>query len=320
MPPSPLPASAALLALGLCACTPAHATARAGEFEAARAWAHLEHIVGLGERPAGSAKLEELRRYLEEELTAASLTPQREAFRAETPRGSIEMANVYADLTSAEGARAPLVVLATHIDTKAGLDFPFVGANDGGSGTAVLLELARVLATRARRVDVRFLFLDGEEATRREWRDPDNCYGSRHHVAARAKSGELARMQAMLLLDMVGDRELVLERESSSDAALFARVESAARAAGFGRHFATEPREMKDDHLPFLAAGIPAIDLIDFEYGPGNAWWHTQDDTLDKCSAESLGTAGGIVLAAWNALEEFALERAEVTGKRADAR
>ena len=150
------------------------------EFEAVRAWAHLEHVVGLGERPAGSAKLEELRRYLEQELTAAGLAPEREPFRAETPRGALDMANVFADLAATDAApgeaRAPLVVLATHIDTK-GLDFPFVGANDGGSGTAVLLELARVLATRERRVGVRFLFLDGEEAVRHKWRDPDNCYG-----------------------------------------------------------------------------------------------------------------------------------------------
>ena len=139
-------------------------------------------------------------------------------------------------------------------------------------------------------------------------------------MAARAKSGELARLQAMLLLDMVGDRELVFERESFSDAALFARIETAARASGFGPHFAHEPREIKDDHLPFLAAGIPAVDLIDFEYGPDNAWWHSAEDTLDKCSAESLATAGAIVLAAWNTLEEFALERAQAARKSSGAR
>jgi glutaminyl-peptide cyclotransferase len=259
----------------------------------------------------GSAKLEELRAELERELAADGLAPVRDSFRAETPRGTLEFANLYTDLAAGDGAHAPLVILATHIDTKSGLPFPFVGANDGGSGTAVLLELARVLATRARRVDVRFLFLDGEEAVRREWHDPDNCYGSRHHVAERARNGELARIQALVLLDMVGDRELVLARETASDAALFGRVEAAARAAGLGRHFEGRAQEIRDDHLPFLAAGIPAIDLIDFEYGPDHAWWHSQDDTLDKCSPESLGAAGGIVLAAWDALEEFALERAQ---------
>lgn len=313
MSPSP---HLALLALALGACSPAHATARAQEFERETAWRHLERIVAFGERPAGSPALEELRGYLERELTAAGLTPEREAFRAETPRGPREFANVFADLPASDGEAAPLVVLATHIDTKGGLPFRFVGANDGGSGTAVLLELARVLAARERRVAVRFLFLDGEEATRREWRDPDNCYGSRHHVGALRKSGALARVGALVLLDMVGDREFVLTRESNSHRELYALVERAATAAGFARHFGTRELELQDDHLPFLAAGIPAIDLIDFEYGPDNAWWHTQDDTLDKCSAESLGAVGGIVLAAWSALEEFARD----PSKRREAR
>jgi hypothetical protein len=305
--PSPLLAS---LALALGACAPAHAAARPAEFDAAVAWRHLERIVAFGERPAGSAALEELRVYLEKELAAAGLASERESFRAETPRGPREFANVVADLPPThEDPEAPLVLLATHIDTKGGLPFPFVGANDGGSGTAVLLELARVLVARERRVAVRFLFLDGEEATRRAWRDPDNCYGSRHHVARLAKRGERARVAALVLLDMVGDREFVLTREENSERELYALVERAASAAGLARHFGSRSREIQDDHLPFLAAGIPAIDLIDFEYGPDHSWWHSAEDTLDKCSAESLGAAGGIVLAAFGALEEFALAR-----------
>lgn len=309
MGPSPL-LHALSLALATAACAPALARPEAGGFDAERAFGHLERIVALGERPAGSARLEELRSYLVTELEAIGLAPEREAFRAETPKGPLELANLRVDLEASAGPGAPLLVLATHIDTKGGLPFAFVGANDGGSGTAVLLELARVLAGRERRVAVRLLFLDGEEAVRRQWVDPDNCYGSRHHVRELQKSGELARVAAMVLLDMVGDRELVLTRELASDAALYARVERAAQAAGLGAHFGRDARTLRDDHLPFLEAGVPAIDLIDFEYGPGNAWWHTAEDTLDKCSAASLGAAGGIVLAAWSELEAFVLERA----------
>jgi len=306
----PTPVLHVVLCWLLSACVRAQAGQESPAFDAERAFGHLEHLVGLGERPAGSARLEELRRYLEQELGRAGLEARRETFRAETPRGAVEMANVIVDLAAPGVPDAPLLVLATHIDTKGGLPFAFVGANDGGSGTAVLLELARVLAARERRVAVRFLFLDGEEAVRRQWIDPDNCYGSRHHVRELARSGELARVKALVLLDMVGDREFVLTRETSSDAELYARVEAAARAAGLGAHFGADARALRDDHLPFLEAGVPAIDLIDFEYGPANAWWHTAEDTLDKCSAASLGAAGGIVLAAFAPLEEFVLERA----------
>ena len=286
------------------------------EFDSALAWAHLETIVALGERPAGSAKLEELRSWLARELATYGLTPERETFRAETPKGPLEFCNLRVELPASGAEKAPLVILATHIDTKSGLPCTFVGANDGGSGTAVLLELARVLATRERRVDLRLLFLDGEEALRRAWVDPDNCYGSREHVRVLEKSGELARLQALVLLDMVGDKEFVLTRETGSDRELYVRVEKAARAAGFGAHFGGRSQGVRDDHLPFLEAGVPAIDLIDFEYGPDHAWWHTAEDTLDKCSRESLGAAGGIVLAAWSELEEFALARAKVAAKK----
>lgn len=320
MRPSPLLPSLLCLGLLLGACARAQARPQAAGFDARRAYAHLERIVALGERPAGSARLEELRKYLETELATCGLAPAREAFRAETPKGPLEMANLRVDLAVPGAPEAPLLVLATHIDTKGGLPFPFVGANDGGSGTAVLLELARVLATRERRVAVRLLFLDGEEAVRKQWIDPDNCYGSRHHVRELQRSGELARVQAMVLLDMVGDRDLVLTRELESDAALYARVERAARAAGLEAHFGDHARALRDDHLPFLDAGVPAIDLIDFEYGPANSWWHTAEDTLDKCSAASLGAAGGIVLAAWSELEDFVLERAAQRARSAQPR
>jgi len=322
MLPSPLSPCTLLAGLLLAACVQAQAQPQARQelpsLDPERAWTHLERIVAFGERPAGSAALEELRGYLTAELRAVGLDPRREPFQAETPKGPVAMANLVVDLEASSGAGAPLVVLATHIDTKGGLPFAFVGANDGGSGTAVLLELARILAACERRVAVRFLFLDGEEAVRRQWLDPDNCYGSRHHVRELTRRGELARVRALVLLDMVGDRELVLTRELESDSALYARVETAARAAGLGQHFGTFAKALRDDHIPFLEAGVPAIDLIDFEYGPANAWWHTAEDTLDKCSAGSLVAAGGIVLAAWSALEDFALQ--DVAPRKAQER
>jgi glutaminyl-peptide cyclotransferase len=278
-------------------------------FDSQRAWSHLEQIVGFGDRPSGSAAIERTRAYLETELRDLGLEPVRESFRDKTPIGEIEFVNVYVDLPAQSGAAtAPLVVLATHFDTKR-FDFPFQGANDGGSGTAVLLELARVLSGEdPRPVAYRLLFLDGEEAVRPEWIGKDNCYGSRYHVARASAEGTLTRIRACVLLDMVGDADLRLTYEENSTRALLQLVFDAAEGAGLGRHVGARPQPLKDDHLEFLAAGVPSVDLIDFEYGPANEYWHSPDDVLANCSAQSLATAGQIVLHALPPLERWVHE------------
>jgi hypothetical protein len=307
-------ASVAAASLGACGGGSPRASAPTpvAPFGADRAWADLERIVAFGPRPSGSPALEELRVWLEAELTAAGLSPVRERFRAETPAGPIEMANVYADLEAPprEGRPAPLVVLLSHFDTKR-LDFPFAGANDGGSSTAVLLELARtVSAEPARRpVSYRFLFVDGEEAVRAVWQDPDNRYGSKHHVARLRERGELARVKAAVVIDMIGDKDLRLTTDPYSDPRLLGFFFDGAEQAGLGRHVRGPRLETKDDHLSFMEADVPACDLIDFDYGPRNAYWHDRRDTLENCSRESLDAAGRIVLAGLPALERWALER-----------
>ncbi len=306
-----LPAlTAALLwAHASCACS---ADADANAFDAQRAWKDLETIVALGPRPAGSAALEQTRAYIETELARTGLHPRREPFRVDPPPGfdgpwppggSFELANVFADLAASAPA-SEIVILCTHFDTKLSSE-RFVGANDGGSGTAVLLELARVLARGGpRSVTYRFLFLDGEEALRREWKDPDNTYGSRHHADELKKSGEAERVRACVLLDMVGDKDLHLLRESYSDHRLVDLFFDAARKLGLGAHVDAGREEIGDDHIAFMNVGIPSIDLIDFDYGPRNAYWHTAEDTLEHCSAESLAITGRIVMAGLPALEQ----------------
>lgn len=284
-------------------------------FDAARAWKHLEHVVAQGPRPAGSDALQRTRDYIVAELRAAGLEPRVEAFRGETPLGPVSFANVFADVGAAD---LPLVVLCTHIDTKR-FDWPFVGANDSGSGTAVLLELARCLAPLAprgsdlsggrERVAYRLLFVDGEESMRAEWVDPDNRYGSRHHVAGLVESGEIRRVRACVLIDLVGDRDLVLSRETLSNQELLRMFHGAGREIGLGAHVDGERLEIRDDHLSFMAADVPSVDLIDFEYGPRNAYWHDRRDTLENVSQESLGVAGRIVLAGLPALERWVLAR-----------
>lgn len=304
---APRPSLLQLAALGaascaLVACPAAPKSPPLAAFDAERAWTDLRKIVHFGPRPPGSQALEETRALLAQELTAAGLKPVRETFKAQTPSGGIEFTNVYADLTAAD-PQAEIVILAAHIDTKLGIP-GFVGANDGGSGTVAVLELARAIAKSAPRpVTYRFLFVDGEEAIRMQWEGDDNCYGSRHHARVLQESGVAERVRAFVLLDMVGDADLKLWRETWSDRRLTELFRSAATEAGLGKHLSQREEAIGDDHQPFLAAGIPSVDLIDFEYGTGNSVWHTAFDNLDHCSKDSLGAIGKIVLTALPKLE-----------------
>jgi aminopeptidase-like protein len=272
------------------------------EFDAARAWRDLEALVALGSRTSGSPGIEKTRERIERELSAVGMKPVRESFTATTPTGPIEMANVYADLPG-DGTSAETVLLCTHFDAKRGCE-PFAGANDSGSGTAVLLELARVLAQGPpRSLTYRFLFVDGEEAVRWEWGGLDNTYGSRHHAEQLKKSGAAEKVRACVLLDMVGDKDLKLFRDSYSDKRLVEIFFGTARKIGLASHVDGRQDAIKDDHLSFMNVGIPSIDLIDLDYGPQNSFWHTPKDTLENCSKESLSAVGRIVLAALPELE-----------------
>lgn len=282
---------------------------QAPTFDGKRAWKDLETIVGFGPRPAGSPALETLRAFLTKELEEVGLKVRREDFIDEvpvtpnTPDGRLAFANLYADLPGRAGDESPIVIVATHIDTKF---LPgFVGANDAGSSTAAVLELARGFAgTGPRPVTYRFLFLDGEEAVRTFWEDPDNTYGSRHHAKQVAKSGEVDRIKAFVLLDMIADKDLKYTTELYSTKWLRELFETEARKAGYGKYFGGRSQLVKDDHLPWLDMRIPAFDLIDLEYGPMNAYWHTSDDNLENCSEESLTVSGEVARLGLLALEK----------------
>ena len=305
-------AAAALLALtAACGQSPGATgvpgnTTAAADFDADRAFEHLKAQVAIGPRMAGSPQAEATRAYIEEQLAGFGLESTREAFEADTPIGPVAMANVVATLPAARRPEdGPVVVLCAHYDTKRA-SFEFVGANDGASGVAVLIELARALSTRENPVTYRIVFLDGEEAMRWNWRDPDNRYGSRRHVELlKQDPALLARIKACVLLDLVGDADLQLTTDTFSDEALREAFFGAARAAGLGAHVDGTRMPVKDDHLSFMAAGIPCVDLIDLEYGPNNQYWHSPDDTLDKVSKESLDVIGRIVLLGLPTVEEL---------------
>ena len=236
--------------------------------------------------------------WIASELEQMGLTPIREDFQADTPFGAFRMANIYADFVtgSAPEEEADILVLCAHFDTKT-LNFRFVGANDGASGVAALLELARVITAQGPRpMTYRFLFVDGEEAMRQTWVDPDNLYGSRHHVKGIALRGENQRVRACVLLDMVADIDLQLTLDTFSHADLLEIFFEAARAGGLGEHVDGPPIPIKDDHLPFQRLKIPSCDLIDFSYGEYNEHWHKISDLPKNCSKESLGVIGKMVL------------------------
>lgn len=273
----------------------------AGRFDAARAWQHLRAQVDIGPRPAGTEAGARTRRYIIDALARMGIPAVEQPFTATTPIGRLQMANIVATL---RGERADRILLASHFDTKRFDDFRFVGASDGASSTAVLIELGRVLLARPRPFTIELVFFDGEEAVR-EWSAEDSTYGSRHYVRQAREAGTLDDIRALILLDMIGDRNLNIRRESQSTPWLTDIIWDAARRLGYGRHFLEESMPIEDDHLPFLQAGVPAVDIIDFDYPA----WHTAEDTLDQVSPESLRIVGEVTLAALPAIEKRLLER-----------
>ena len=267
------------------------------QFDSNRAWEHLRKQVSFGPRPSGTPAIVETRRYIIEQLKAAGIESKEQMFIAMTPLGEVSMANVIATIP---GKRRERLVLASHFDTKLYREFRFVGANDGASSTAALLELGRVLKQRQNEFTIELLFLDGEEARMPEWRGLDNTYGSRHYVDAARKANTLSTLKALVLLDMIGDRDLKIRRDANSTPWLVESVWAAAAKLGHSGTFSNELTTVEDDHIPFLRAGVPAVDIIDLE----NPTWHTPQDTLDFVSARSLQIVGDVVLAALPDIEK----------------
>jgi glutaminyl-peptide cyclotransferase len=263
-------------------------------FDSGRAFEHVRQLVTIGPRPAGSAGGAQARRYIITQLSALGLTASEQPFVAQTPLGPVKMANLIARIP---GAHADRVILAGHYDTKLFRDFRFVGANDGGSSAAMLLELARVLNARKNPFTIELLFFDGEESVI-EWTGTDHTYGSRHYVAAAQRDGSLRSVRALILFDMIGDRQLTIKRETYSTDWLTDLIWASARRLG-QRAFLSEDFAVEDDHRPFLDAGVPAVDIIDLDY----AAWHTKDDALDQVSARSLQTVGDVFLGALPQIE-----------------
>jgi Zn-dependent M28 family amino/carboxypeptidase len=214
------------------------------------------------------------------------------------------------------GTRKERIIIAGHYDTKLYRQFRFVGASDGGSSAAFLLELGRVLKARKNPMTIDLVFLDGEEARLPDWGGTDNTYGSRHYVEAARRDGSLASLKAMLLVDMIGDRDLDIRKDSNSTPWLTNLIWDAARRQNLDDYFLPDSTRIEDDHLPFLAAGIPSVDIIDLDYEA----WHTAKDGLDAVSARSLQVVGDVILGALPAIESHLTKTLVLTGRRIGSR
>lgn len=259
-------------------------------------------LTALGPRDAGTAGGARAAAWIAEQLRQAGVRAQTDTFTNDTPAGTVVCRNVIAELpprtrSGQTSSPSPAIVLLSHFDTKSGIATNFVGANDGGSSTGLLLELAARLAARGGldRRGVLLGFVDGEECLL-AYGPHDGLLGSRHlagHLAANHRP-----VRAAILMDMIGDRNLNIEIPSNSSRDLTLLALRSAEAVGVREKFGLANGGVLDDHQPFLDAGFPAIDLIDFAYGsaPGrNDYWHSPQDTVDKLSVESLTAVGNVV-------------------------
>jgi len=257
-----------------------------------RAFQYTREVAALGARPVGSANHKKLESYIYSHLKGDDVSD--DAFTADTPEGKFPVRNIVAKYP---GSRDGIIVVAGHYDTNYPLrNTGYVGANDGGSSTALLLELANQLRSQKHEgYSVWLLWTDGEEALK-EWTQTDSVYGTKHLAAQWENDGTLSKIKAFLLVDMIGDADLNIDREQNSTPWLEDLILQAASRYGFQSHFFARTIAIEDDHLPFVQRKVPSADLIDLDYGYGNAFHHSPQDTMDKLSPKSLEITGNTVL------------------------
>ena len=267
-------------------------------FNGAAALEYTRQFVAIGPRwptSQGHMKAEE---FLRNHFRHDQL--EEDAFTASTPIGPVAMRNF---IVRFPGKKNGVIVLATHYETNYWLkNINYVGANDSGSTTGLLMAIGDQLrAETARRktldgYSVWLVFDDGEESIQPAWTDSDSLYGTRHLAAKWARDGTLGKIKAFILADMIGDKDLDIQRESQSTDWLVALVRQAAKKFGYERYFFKQDEQVSDDHLPFLRRGVPSIDIIDIDYGPNDSYHHTAKDTMDKISAKSLTIDGDVFM------------------------
>jgi glutaminyl-peptide cyclotransferase len=267
---------------------------KTGGFDGERAYEQVVKQLSFGPRPAGSPALAKLQDYLESELKSYGCAVETDSFSADTPAGRLPMKNI---LVKIPGQKPGIILLGTHYDTKRLENF--VGADDAGSSTGVMLELARLLCAQKQpgKYAVWIAFFDGEEAVNWAWADPDNRYGSREMAAKLAVSGDLLKIKAFILADIVGGRTPHFKRDGESTKWLKDMVWSVAERLGYGNVFVKEPTDFGgDDHYSFTPRHVPSADIMDLDTQNDVPYWHTTQDTIDKISAKTLAMVGHTIL------------------------
>ncbi|HWO30579.1 MAG TPA: M28 family peptidase [Candidatus Acidoferrum sp.] len=265
-------------------------------FDSARAMQYVKEMVAFGPRPMGSANHKKVEDYITSHLKGDAV--EDDVFTADTPVGKFPVRNIVAEFP---GTRDGIIVIASHYDTNYPLrNTSYIGANDGASSSGLLLEIANQLRGKKRDgYSVWLVWDDAEEAMKPETElafDKDSLYGIRHLAEKWRDDGTLKKVRAFLLADMIGDADLNIDRDQNSTPWLEDIVYQAASRLGYQSHFFARDNQVTDDHIPFMQRGVPCADLIDFDYGYNNVFWHTPQDTVDKLSPKSLEIAGTTIL------------------------
>jgi Zn-dependent M28 family amino/carboxypeptidase len=267
-------------------------------FNGAKAMEYAREFVAIGPRWPTSQGHLKAEAFLRDHFRHDQL--EEDTFTANTPIGAVPMHNF---IVRFPGKKNGVIVLATHYETNYWLkNINFVGANDGGSTTGLLLAIGDQLRSeslRGKQLDgysVWLVFDDGEESVEPKWTNSDSLYGTRHLAAKWAGDGTLGRIKAFILADMIGDKDLDIQRETRSTGWLVELVRQAAHKFGYDKYFFQTESAVEDDHLPFVERGVPSIDVIDLDYGPQNSYHHTAKDTMDKISVRSLTIDGDVFM------------------------
>ena len=262
------------------------------QIDARRAFQYIKDIVAFGPRPMGSENHKKVENYITSHLKGDEV--EVDAFTADTVEGQFPVRNIIAKYP---GAKDGVIVILGHYDTNYPLrNTSFIGANDGGSSAAILLEFANHLRGKKRDgYSVWLVWTDGEEAVR-QWSETDSLYGTRHLAEKWDKDGTLKKIKALLVMDMIGDADLDILKDTNSTPWLLDELYAAAQQGGVQSHFYGLTGAVEDDHMPFVKRGVPSLDVIDLDYGYNNVFHHTTQDTVDKLSPRSLEIVGNTTL------------------------